>query len=322
MVIAVVIGLTAVPLYQAIGREFVPTDVDEAEFNVAIHRARGSEHQLHARGHGSGRARDPLGAAACVTCWSRPVAVRRLAGELGQRATSASRRTKSGCSPSRDCCARRCGCDPWRRVPRQLLAVRGHVRGRRTRCRSSRSCARRCATTRASTSAAARSTSTSSSAGRSSTSSTATARSCASARWTPAATAAWTPRLRLDKPELHVDIDRDRAADLGVSARDIGTALRLMVGGDEEVSRFHDPQTERGLRRPAAPGRRGPQPSRRSSTSCSCRSTTGGLVELGSVATVERVETRFAHRPARPPAHGRRARRRRARASRSATVSS
>ncbi len=47
--------------------------------------------------------------------------------------------------------------------------------------------------------------------------------------------------LKLNKPELRVDIDRERAADLGVDARDIGTALRLMVGGDEEVSRFRDP---------------------------------------------------------------------------------
>jgi HAE1 family hydrophobic/amphiphilic exporter-1 len=49
--------------------------------------------------------------------------------------------------------------------------------------------------------------------------------------------------LRLNKPELRVHIDRERAADLGVRARDIGTALRLMVGGAEEVSRFRDPAT-------------------------------------------------------------------------------
>lgn len=49
--------------------------------------------------------------------------------------------------------------------------------------------------------------------------------------------------LRINKPELVVDIDRMRAADLGISARDIGTALRLLVGGAEEVSRFRDPQT-------------------------------------------------------------------------------
>ena len=48
--------------------------------------------------------------------------------------------------------------------------------------------------------------------------------------------------LKLDKPELRVDIDRARAADLGVDSTDIATALRLMVGGDERVSRFRDEQ--------------------------------------------------------------------------------
>jgi HAE1 family hydrophobic/amphiphilic exporter-1 len=49
--------------------------------------------------------------------------------------------------------------------------------------------------------------------------------------------------LRLNKPELKVVIDRERAADLGVDARDIGTALRILVGGDDEVTRFRDPRT-------------------------------------------------------------------------------
>jgi HAE1 family hydrophobic/amphiphilic exporter-1 len=47
--------------------------------------------------------------------------------------------------------------------------------------------------------------------------------------------------LRLDKPELRVAIDRARAADLGVDTEDIARALRLMVGGEEKVSRFRDP---------------------------------------------------------------------------------
>jgi HAE1 family hydrophobic/amphiphilic exporter-1 len=47
--------------------------------------------------------------------------------------------------------------------------------------------------------------------------------------------------LKLDKPELRVEIDRNRAADLGVTTEDIATALRLMVGGDQRVSRFLDP---------------------------------------------------------------------------------
>jgi HAE1 family hydrophobic/amphiphilic exporter-1 len=47
--------------------------------------------------------------------------------------------------------------------------------------------------------------------------------------------------LKLDKPELRVVIDRERAADLGVDSEEIAQALRLMVGGDSQVSRFHDP---------------------------------------------------------------------------------
>ena len=47
--------------------------------------------------------------------------------------------------------------------------------------------------------------------------------------------------LKLDNPELRVVIDRRRAADLNVDTEHIATALRLMVGGDTEVSRFIDP---------------------------------------------------------------------------------
>jgi HAE1 family hydrophobic/amphiphilic exporter-1 len=47
--------------------------------------------------------------------------------------------------------------------------------------------------------------------------------------------------LKLEKPELLVRIDRERAADLGVDAAQVATALRLGVGGEEEVSRFRDP---------------------------------------------------------------------------------
>jgi hydrophobe/amphiphile efflux-1 (HAE1) family protein len=47
--------------------------------------------------------------------------------------------------------------------------------------------------------------------------------------------------LRLDRPELRVGIDRERAGDLRVDTEQIATALRLMVGGDTEVSRFRDP---------------------------------------------------------------------------------
>jgi HAE1 family hydrophobic/amphiphilic exporter-1 len=46
--------------------------------------------------------------------------------------------------------------------------------------------------------------------------------------------------LRLNKPELQVRIDRARAADMGVETEDIARALRIMVGGDDKVSRFRD----------------------------------------------------------------------------------
>lgn len=46
--------------------------------------------------------------------------------------------------------------------------------------------------------------------------------------------------LKLDKPELRVVIDRDRAAKLGVDTEDIATGLRIMVGGEDQVTRFRD----------------------------------------------------------------------------------
>ena len=50
--------------------------------------------------------------------------------------------------------------------------------------------------------------------------------------------------LKLDKPELRVAIDRERAANLGVDAQDLAGALRLMVGGDQEVTRYRDPTVQ------------------------------------------------------------------------------
>ena len=46
--------------------------------------------------------------------------------------------------------------------------------------------------------------------------------------------------LKLDKPELRVHINGERAADLGGDTSNFSTALRLMVGGDDQVSRFRD----------------------------------------------------------------------------------
>ncbi len=46
--------------------------------------------------------------------------------------------------------------------------------------------------------------------------------------------------LKLDKPELRIRLDRARVDDLGVDAGRIGSAIGLLVGGDQEVSRFRD----------------------------------------------------------------------------------
>lgn len=46
--------------------------------------------------------------------------------------------------------------------------------------------------------------------------------------------------LRLDKPELRVEIDRERAAALGVEVHEIAETLRIAVGGDDRASRYHD----------------------------------------------------------------------------------
>lgn len=42
------------------------------------------------------------------------------------------------------------------------------------------------------------------------------------------------------KPELRVQIDRDRAHDLGVKVQDIATSLRTMVGGEEDITKYKE----------------------------------------------------------------------------------
>ena len=96
--------------------------------------------------------------------------------------------------------------------------------------------------------------------------------------------------LKLTSPELRVIIDRQRAADLNVSTEDIATALRLMVGGDTEVSRFIDPERQSGLRRAIAfePARS----QRRRHDFPALRSARGRrLVRLDNLVKVERTNS-------------------------------
>jgi hydrophobic/amphiphilic exporter-1 (mainly G- bacteria), HAE1 family len=46
--------------------------------------------------------------------------------------------------------------------------------------------------------------------------------------------------VNISNPEVHVDIDRQRAADLGVRMSTIGSTLRLMVAGDDIISYYRE----------------------------------------------------------------------------------
>jgi HAE1 family hydrophobic/amphiphilic exporter-1 len=96
--------------------------------------------------------------------------------------------------------------------------------------------------------------------------------------------------LKLDKPELRVEIDRARAADLGVDTEQVAEALRLMVGGDQEVSRFLDPTVNDDYDvqlRVSAGDRRDPGAIARLYVP---RQGVGGLVRLDSVVKIEPAE--------------------------------
>ncbi len=46
--------------------------------------------------------------------------------------------------------------------------------------------------------------------------------------------------LNLSNPEIHVEVDRKRAADLGVRMATVGNTLRLAVAGDDEISNYRE----------------------------------------------------------------------------------
>jgi len=48
------------------------------------------------------------------------------------------------------------------------------------------------------------------------------------------------PSLNLNTPELQVKVDRQRAADIGVSMTDVSDAVRLLYSGDDEITRFKE----------------------------------------------------------------------------------
>jgi multidrug efflux pump len=88
--------------------------------------------------------------------------------------------------------------------------------------------------------------------------------------------------LKLNKPQIEVRVDRDRAAALGVSVSDVGSVLQSLLGG-REIGRFKrgNQQYEVILQVPSA-GRATP----RSIEELYVRGS-GGLVQLASVVRVE-----------------------------------
>ncbi len=109
--------------------------------------------------------------------------------------------------------------------------------------------------------------------------------------------------LKLNKPELRVEIDRERAADLGVSTTDIANSLRVMVGGDTEVTRFQRRLGQRGLRRPAPPDRARPQ--RPAHARPALRALVARRARPARQPCHGQARNRaVAHRPTRPPAAG------------------
>ena len=49
-----------------------------------------------------------------------------------------------------------------------------------------------------------------------------------------------SPDLKLNKPELQVKVDRQRAADLGVRMTDVASTVRLMYSGQDQISTFKE----------------------------------------------------------------------------------
>ena len=88
----------------------------------------------------------------------------------------------------------------------------------------------------------------------------------------------------IGNPEVHVHIDRAKAADLGVRATDVATALRTMVAG-EEVSKFKDGDDQYSVRLRLLPEDRDRG---EKIVNLWIPSTRLGQVQLSNLATLER----------------------------------
>ena len=91
--------------------------------------------------------------------------------------------------------------------------------------------------------------------------------------------------INLNSPEFQVEIDRQRAADLGVQVADVGTAVRLMIAGTDQVSTYKEGAEQYQVTMQLLPEQqRNPQLLAR----LMIPSTKLGQVRLDSIATVRR----------------------------------
>lgn len=88
--------------------------------------------------------------------------------------------------------------------------------------------------------------------------------------------------LRINKPELRVEIDRDKAAALGVSVADVANTLRILLGGADVTKFRHGNERYDVIVQLAEADRMTPQQIER----LYVRSRSGELVQLASVVSV------------------------------------
>ena len=109
--------------------------------------------------------------------------------------------------------------------------------------------------------------------------------------------------VQLNRPELRLEVDRQRAADLNADVQSIASAMRLMVGGDERVSRFHDAEVNEDYDvqlRLAEGFRNDPDTISR----LYVPTKDGKLVRLDNVVKLHADAERLADQSTRPPAPG------------------
>ena len=111
--------------------------------------------------------------------------------------------------------------------------------------------------------------------------------------------------LNVGKPELSVNLDRLKAADLGVQISDAAEALRLLVGGDQ-VTTYNEGGEQYEVHVRAAQGnRRTPE----AIGQLTVPSSSVGSVPLDNIAAVDARDCAVGDQPAQPSASGDRVRR-------------